>query len=296
MHPSPCLLPFACFLALASATVAAAAPAAKPIKTFILAGQSNMAGWGDSTKLPEELRRGNERVLMFAEGRWQPLRPHEPAIDLMRRVGLTEFHFGPEIAFGHAMAKAWPDETIGIVKLAFGGTSLLAWKPDWTKEDADRVGQGNWGSFYRRLIDMVIEARASRSIEIIGLVWLQGHGDMKNVEVAQEYLANFKAFVAAVRKDTGIAALPLLYGSNRGETGFDLPDDLSKLEPQLITGTYPAAQWVLKAQFDAQREIPHSRLVILRDIQTHPRNVHYNTDGQLATGRLFAETFLENFR
>jgi len=98
----------------------------KPIKAFILAGQSNMVVWGDSTKLPDDLRKGNDRGLMFEDGKWQPLRPHQPANKGQKRVGLTDFSFGPEIAFGHEMAKAWPDETIGIIKLAIGGTSLLA--------------------------------------------------------------------------------------------------------------------------------------------------------------------------
>jgi hypothetical protein len=49
----------------------------KPIKAFICAGQSNMVGWGDSTKLSDGIRKGNERVLMFEDGKWQPLRPHE---------------------------------------------------------------------------------------------------------------------------------------------------------------------------------------------------------------------------
>jgi hypothetical protein len=284
-------------LAIYPGIFAAPSPAGKPIRAFILAGQSNMVGWGDSTKLPDELRRGNDRVLMFADGQWQPLRPHAPVIDLMRRVGLTEFSFGPEISFGHEIAQAWPDETIGIIKLAFGGTSLLAWKPDWSKESADRVGQGNWGSLYRKLLEKISQAQESRKIEIIGFLWLQGGGDMKNVDVAQEYLTNLKAFVAAVRKDTGVADLPLVYGSSRSrDPGFDLPDDLSKFEPQVVTGTYPAAQWVLKAQFDAQREIPRSRLVILREVETHPRNVHYNTEGQLATGRIFAAAFLDQFQ
>ena len=123
------------------AHVASIHAADKPIKTFICAGQSNMVGYGDSTKLPADLRKGNDRVLMFENGKWQPLRPHKPAIQGQRRLGLTEFSFGPEIAFGHEMAKAFPDETIGIIKHAAGGTSLLAWKPDWTKEEAARVGQ-----------------------------------------------------------------------------------------------------------------------------------------------------------
>ncbi len=98
----------------------------KPIKAFICAGQSNMVGWGDSTKLPDEFRQGNDRVLMFEGGKWQPLRPHDPANRGQRRVGLTEFHFGPEIAFGHEMAKAWSEETIGIELLCRRFTLVTA--------------------------------------------------------------------------------------------------------------------------------------------------------------------------
>jgi hypothetical protein len=50
---------------------------------------------------------------------------------------------------------------------------------------------------------------------------------------------------------------------------------------------------VLKAQFDAQKAIPNSKMVILRDIERHPPNVHYNTAGQVNVGRLFGEAFLE---
>lgn len=285
-------------LALLTAAVlsAASAPTERPLKTFILAGQSNMVGWGDSRKLPDEMRRGSERVLMFEAGTWQPLRPHQTVIDLQRRVGLSEHSFGPEITFGAEMAKAWPGETIGIIKLAFGGTSLLAWKRDWSKEDADRVGQGRWGSLYRKLIEKVNQARAARQVEIVGFVWLQGGGDMKNVDVAKEYLANLQSLVAALREDVGQPWLPFIFGTARGrDPGFDLPDDLTALEPRIVSGTYPAAQWVLKAQFDAERQIPHARLVVLREIEKHPQNIHYNTVGQLVIGRLFAHAYLESF-
>ena len=277
-------------------TTAVATPAYgadKPIKTFILAGQSNMVGWGDSTKLPDNLRKGTDRVLMFDDGKWQPLRPHEPANQGQRRVGLTEFHFGPEIAFGHEMAKAWPDETIGIIKFSIGGTSVLAWKPDWKKEDADRVGQGRLGSLYRKLMEKVEAARKDRDIEIVGFLWLQGGGDTKNADVAKEYLDNLKSLVAAVRKDTGLADLPFVYGSTRIE---GIPDDLTDFaEPKNLPPGRPGAWLVLKAQFDAQKAIPNSKMVILRDIEKHPRNVHFNTAGQLEVGRLFTEAFLESF-
>ena len=279
--------------ALLAVVLAMSAQAAdKPIKIFICAGQSNVVGWGDSTKLPDDLRKGNERALKFEGGKWQPLRPHEPAFGGQKRFGLTEFHFGPEIAFGQEMAKAWPDETIGIIKFSIGGTSVLAWKPNWSKEDADRVGQGRFGSLYKKLMEKVDQASEARDIEIMGFLWLQGGGDTKNADVAKEYLDNLKSVVAAVRKDTGIADLPFVYGTTRIE---GIPDDLTDFEePKNLPPGRPGAWLVLKAQFDAQKAIPNSKMVILRDIEKHPRNVHYNTAGQLEVGKLFAEAYLEH--
>jgi len=271
--------------------MASAEAPSKKLKVLILAGQSNMVGWGDSLKLSDDLKNGNNRVLMFEDGQWQPLRPIQKAMKNQAQFGMTEFSFGPEIAFGNEMEKAWPNETIGIVKLAFGGTSILTWKPDWSKEDADRVGQGGRGSLYEKLMAKVDQARKARDIEIVGFLWLQGGRDMKDVDVAKEYLENLKSLVAAVRKDTGVPRLPFFCGSPRRTED---PDDMSDIEPQKMSGPYPAVEYVLKAQWDAQAEIPHVRTVILRDIEKHPKNVHYNTEGQLKVGKLFAQAFLDS--
>ena len=284
------LVPVVVILVLLQSGLVSAEAPTKKMKVFILAGQSNMVGWGDSLKVSDDLRSGNDRVLMFENGRWQALRPIRKAMKNQEQFGMAEFSFGPEIAFGHAMAKAWPDETIGIVKLAVGGTSILIWKPDWSKEDANRVGQGRAGSLYKRLMQKTDEARKAREIEIVGFLWLQGGGDMKNVAVAKEYLDNLKSLVAAARKDTGVPNLPFFCGSIRRE---DDPEDLSDLVPERVGGRYPAIQWVLKAQWQAQEAIPHSGTVILRDIKTLPMNVHYDTEGQLEVGGLFAEAVLK---
>jgi len=92
--------------------------AEEPLKVFILAGQSNMVGWGNSKELPDALRTGDDRVLMFENGKWQPLKPFRKATKNQEKFGMTEFSFGPEIAFAHEISKAWPDERIGIIKLA----------------------------------------------------------------------------------------------------------------------------------------------------------------------------------
>jgi hypothetical protein len=265
----------------------------KPIKAFILAGQSNMSGWGDSAKLPKDLRQGNDRVLMFEDGKWHTLKPHSPAVELQRRQGLREFHFGPEIGFAHELAKAFPDERIGIIKYAKGGSSILAWKPDWKREDADRIGQGGRGSLYKKLIDKVKQAQAAEDIEIVGFLWQQGARDMTREDSAKEYLDNLKSLVAAVRKDTGFRNLQFLYGSYRTK---GVPDDLSGLVPEKMKGGRAWAQWVLKAQVDAEKEIPNAKMVIVRDLESHRKNPHFDTAGQLALGKLFAEAYLKTER
>ena len=50
-----------CVLGVVSASAEKAAPSGKKIKVFIMSGQSGMAGFGNSTKLPDALRIGNDR-------------------------------------------------------------------------------------------------------------------------------------------------------------------------------------------------------------------------------------------
>ena len=77
----------------------AAQEAEKKLKVFILAGQSNMVGWGDSAKLPEELRSGGDRVLMFENGKWQPLKPTRKATKSQERFGMTYDVYTPTRQF-----------------------------------------------------------------------------------------------------------------------------------------------------------------------------------------------------
>jgi hypothetical protein len=248
------------------------------IKLFILSGQSNMAGAGVSAELPEEMRRGNDRVLMFENGKWQPLRP------LRNR-------FGPEIAFGHTMAKAWPNETIGIVKQAKGGTGILAWSPIWTKEKADLTRDGHKGNLWKVLTDKIRDARQSADCEVMAFIWQQGGADMRKFETGKAYLENLKVLITGLRKETGVADLPFILGSYRTD---EIPDDLTGINLQKLSKKYrrPGAAYVLKAQSDIQKAAPPCKMVPLRNLERHPQDVHYNTNGQLELGKLFAEGYL----
>lgn len=265
----------------------------KKIKVFILSGQSGMAGFGNSTTLPDAMRKGNNRILMFEDGEWQPLRPFNVYPEqLMKKFRLSEFSFGPEISFAYAMAEAWPNETIGIVKQAAGGTGILAWNPNWTAEQADRTKNAGRGNLFKALTDKANAACASRDCELMGFVWLQGARDMQFVDVAKEYLDNLEVMVAGVRKEVGAEDMPFLYSSNR-PSAANLPDDLSDMVPTVVEGNRPGALWVLKAQWDAQQTIPNAKMVIIPDLEQHPGDFHLSTAGNLEQGRILAEGYLD---
>jgi hypothetical protein len=250
----------------------------KKIKVFILSGQSNMVGQGASYQLDDAAKRGNERVLMFEKGKWQPLRP-------LRR------NFGPEIAFGRRMAKAWPDETIGIVKQAVGGTGILAWHPNWTAEQADRTGDARKGNLWKALTGKVQQACSAADCEIVGFVWLQGGKDMLKVDTGMQYGDNLKALVQGIRKKFDVSKLPFVLGSYRAK---GTPDDLSGMAEK-VKAMIPrkGAYYVLQAQYEAEKKLAPANMVPLVDIEKHPNDVHFNTKGQLKTGKLFAEGYLE---
>jgi hypothetical protein len=260
-------------------------PAAElPLKVFIVAGQSNAVGAGNSLELPQDLREGNDRVLMFHEGRWQPLRPFQPAGFLQRRYGLTEFTFGPEISFGAAMAEAWPDCTIGIIKVAVGGEKIKSFLPGAEPaRSSDDVG------LYEIMMRKLAAGRAQRDLEVAGFLWMQGADDMKTLTRGMAYYPRLIMLIESVRRDTGMPDLPFLIGTYR--TG-DTPDDLEGWVPNSYDLLMPGAPSVMRAKWQAARQIPNVRLVIARDLPKHTDRRHFNTAGQVQLGRLFAEEYL----
>src|SRR5262249_22673626 len=112
------------------AALVALAPAgasAARVKVFVMAGQSNMVGYGDGTMLDPALasqpnvlydhynpdaRRGGESANA----------PSPDGAPLSRKGPAS--HYGPEITFGHDLAAALPNDTIAIVKMSQGGTNI----------------------------------------------------------------------------------------------------------------------------------------------------------------------------
>ena len=152
----------------------------KPLKVFILAGQSNMLGKGKVHELPAELKGPQKLVQMTLNGKgWAALSPSKKEDG---SVGL-EFSFAKEMS-------SRLNQPIGIIKQAIGGTSLAKdWNPEAPK------------SLYANLLVKVLAAQQARRVEIVGMCWLQGERDSRQQEMADSYAENLSRFIRRARKD-----------------------------------------------------------------------------------------------
>jgi len=226
--------------------------AAKPVKVFILAGQSNMQGQGMVTGVPEGgVERPGTLVSMLkdpvkgkqlkswvdAKGEWKEGRDDVWVYDVNEfgnRHGRLEFGygwnlgnrmwFGPEMAFGHLVGDQFDNQVL-IIKTAWGGRDLY-------KDFRPPSSGGETGAFYKEMIGTVnkvlgdlktlFPAYKGEGYEIVGLVWWHGWNDFCNPQTAvPEYEKNLTNLINDVRKDLKVPKLAVVIGEFTGPWGAD---------------------------------------------------------------------------
>lgn len=154
------------------------------IHSFLLIGQSNMAGRGFVNEaVPVEL----SRIKLLRNGLWTPAFRPFSADRGFAGVCLAE-------SFAEKYTAEQAAEA-GIIACADGGTRLEQWMPGQPLYD-----------------NAVNNARlAMRSSQLAGILWHQGEGDMADGRW-QVYGQNFKNFLHTLRKDLGAEDVPFLIG------------------------------------------------------------------------------------
>jgi len=254
----------ACLLAQ---TVAAADKPAKPLKVFILAGQSNMQGQGAVT-MQDDAGQEKPGTLMSllndpakapmlkhwrdANGNWAENRSDVWVYDVSeqgKRHGTLEFGygwnlgnrewFGPEMQFGHLLGDHYDNQVL-IIKTAWGGRDLY-------KDFRPPGSGGTVGPFYTEMIDTVNKVLgdlktlypeyADNGYELAGFVWWHGWNDFCSPDKGTpEYERNLTNLIYDVRKDLKAPRLPVIIGEFTGPWGADCKE--------------PAAVTIRKAQGD----------------------------------------------
>jgi Carbohydrate esterase, sialic acid-specific acetylesterase len=238
--------------------------AEKPIKVFILAGQSNMEGAGFIKADPkrnegkgsleylikEKTTADKFKHLVDRNGSWvvrEDVWIHylERKGKLTVGYGAKEDRIGPELGFGWVVGDAI-DEPVLLIKLAWGGKSL-------GKDFRPPSSGGEVGPYYKEVVNRSKAALANikteypeiadRGYELAGFGWHQGWNDRINQAFNDEYEKNMANFIRDIRKDLGAKDLPFVIA----ETGMTGPGEihpraLSLMKAQAEVAKYPEFQ------------------------------------------------------
>ena len=220
------------------------------LKIFILAGQSNMVGFG-------QLKGGAGTMEWYLEedpGAYGHLvdqngdtvvrddvwivnlsYPDEKQMGwLTTGYGADEEHIGPEYGFGFAVADYYEDPVL-IIKSAWGGRSLFHnFLSPSSEEYPDPESDGDKGFQYAEVVRHVTEITGDlkkyypdydgEGYEIAGFGWHQGWNDRIDPAAVDAYEKNMENFIKDIRKDLGSPELPFVI-ANTGMGGWTIPDD-----------------------------------------------------------------------
>lgn len=273
---------------------------AKEYLTFLMAGQSNMDGYGNVADLPAHLT-ASQNVMIFhgngvfanqpngGIGMWDKLQPgHGQGFKSDGKTNSYSQSFGPELTFASTLTQAMPDKNIAIVKYAVGGTGLHLktgydnWSPDFVegagKNQYDFVLSTIGNAFTKQDID----GDGERDILIpAGIVWMQGEADAhSSTDSADAYLHNLSRLMsllrAALRKDDVPIIIGKITDSEIGEEDLMPYIDRVHLAQQLFVAKDTCAAFMEKSEAYPYAQDPW----------------HYASEGYIRMGTDFANTYL----
>jgi hypothetical protein len=223
------------------------------IHSFLLLGQSNMAGRGF---LKEVKPIYDEHIKMLRNGRWQTMT--EPIHHDRPTAGV-----GPAASFAAAWRMHHDNEDIGLIPCADGGTSLDDWAVGGTLFD-----------------HAVCQAKlAQRVSSLAGILWHQGENDC-SAERASQYQEKFAVIVAALRQELGTPDIPLLVGG--------LGDYLTSGRYSAYFTAYPLINQALQ---EFATSTPYCFFVTAARLTSNPDGLHLDAASQRLFGIRYFEAF-----
>lgn len=219
----------------------------RPVKVFVLAGDSNMAGKAKASLLKYQANQPGTKEQfqhLIHDGEWVVredvwIKNFKKQGNLTVGFGQESDRFGPELAFGHVVGDYF-DEQVLLIKTAWGGNTLnrdlrspssglpprevleqqrrelQKFKANATLADAERA----YGALYREMLQEVRETLANlgthfpgyrgQGFELAGFVYFSGWCDMLEANpFYAELLANL---IRDVRVDLKAPDLPFVIG------------------------------------------------------------------------------------
>ncbi len=155
------------------------------IHSFLMVGQSNMAGRGYFNEVDPV---DNTNLLVFRNGRWQKLFTPVNPDRRFSGVSLAE-------SFALEYSKSHGNVQVGLIPCADGGTDIDDWTPGGVLFD---------NAIYQSRL-------ADRTSTIAGILWHQGESDAKEGRV-EFYEEKLKKVISAFRKEKCLKDIPFIMG------------------------------------------------------------------------------------
>lgn len=192
--------------------------------------------------------------------------------------------FGPELGMAEVLAKAYPDETVYVLKYTMSGYSL---HHHW-------LCNGARGSIYEACMAFVKTylqtlSDAGYDVRVGAICWMQGESDTTDFK-ASHYLANQTAFASYLRRDL----------ADYAEQGGIYFIDAGISNSPYCEPAYPAINEA-KVAFAAQSELNFYFSTIDAGYTVHkepagdPDWGHYDAASELELGRKFGELIVESY-
>ncbi len=251
----------------------------KPVKVFILSGQSNMSGGGHVVQegLRFDAAVGDKVQIWDASdvwgkrgtpGKWASLNQLQ-AIKKEARMDMI----GPEFGFAKAMSELYPADKIRLIKVAKGGTAMDWWLPD---------GNGKENGHTQLLANLKNAlAKMDGDYEIAGMLWMQGESDAKKQADAEAYQKKLEQLIALMRKETGKPELPVVIG---------------RLSTRILESKkfkMPFVKIVQSGQEAVAKNDKHAYVINTDDLSQRDDFVHFEQEGQMGLGKRFGEAMIK---
>lgn len=225
------------------------------MKAVVLIGQSNMAGRGFLEEVPPIY---HERIHMLRNGRWQLMT--EP-LHFDREVA----GIGPAASFALEWVKEHPNEELGLIPCAEGGSTMDEWAPD-SPLTRHAISEATF---------------AMENSELIGILWHQGESDSLN-QLYKSYAPKLKALFDHLREALDAPEIPILIGG--------LGDFLGKSGFGASAVEYEKINQLLK-QTAEQEE--NCYFVTAEGLTANPDGIHLNAVSQRKFGLRYYQAFAQ---
>lgn len=227
-----------------------------PKHSFLLMGQSNMAGRGN---IGDVEKIDNDLCFMYRMMHW--IKMEEP-------INFDSF-LDDEFASGIGLSASFADTyaktygtSVGLIPCAKGGAKLAWWMPGTP--------------LFEQAV--LFAKTAMRETELKGILWHQGESDCRLPEDFDAYSERFVTIMTEFRKSIGRPNLPVVIG----EISNHITDRWGRL---------PGYQALNQTLHKLAKQIPNCHIVECGDFPLKPDGIHFNAHSLRKMGNLYFEAY-----